>query len=344
MPSKISKGKCISVLGAVPAVHAEDPTISITASNGSTVCPASPLSGTWSGDTCTISGPVTIMSGTILDIGVGVSVTVSGGAADSFHNYGIIDNYGTMTGTSGSSNWAIENDNIINNYGTMTGSGFIGVQNSGTINNAGTMTGSSSSSGGYGIDNAGTINNDGAMTGVSSLFDGIYNGNNIYDYCGVTLTDSSYSGNMPNAVACYTVTFDQSGIPSGVTWGITASWGPFVLPEDHTGTGASITVLATGSMTYSFDTVTNSGTTYSCTSASISGGLGSYSLSPTFCAPMNGILVGASGTVSADYSATSSTGVPQFPLGLSVLFALVAPALLVLRKKTLSFKKAVDLV
>jgi hypothetical protein len=49
---------------------------------------------------------------------------------------------------------------------------------------------------------------------------GIYNPNpvkNYYfinDYCGATLSDSSYDGNSPNTFYCQTVTFGQSGLPT----------------------------------------------------------------------------------------------------------------------------------
>ena len=61
----------------------------------------------------------------------------------------------------------------------------------------------------------------------------------------------------------YSVTFDQSGIPtSGVTWGVTVGG------TDHTGSGSSITVSGlTGTQTYSYDSpVSGSGGIYTCTS------------------------------------------------------------------------------
>jgi hypothetical protein len=232
----------VSLLGAVPAVHAAPRTItiptSITTSNGSMVCFGS-FGGTWGGDTCTVMGTLTFE--TTIDIGSGVTLAVSS-VNPSIVNAGTINNDGTMTGTSGSD----------------------GISNSGTINNAGTMTGTSSGTVGI-LAFSGTINNDGTMTGSGPTY-GIYNGGTINDFCGVTVTVDS--GNAPNAISCYPVTFDQSGIPtSGVNWGVTASWGPFVLPVDHTGTGGSIAISARGSLTYSYDSpVAGSGVTYVCRS------------------------------------------------------------------------------
>jgi len=331
----------IALLGFSPlmlasAVHAAT-VISITTSNGSSVCPDS-LGGIWSGDTCTISGALTISATTILDVGAGVTVIANAGSGTDiagFINEGIINNDGTMTGTStGVSSDGIFNDGgTINNEGTMTATnsgagGAIGsdaIGNFGTINNAGSMTGSSSGSntvgiGNYnsavinnqgtmsgstsdtasdGIVNGATINNDGTFTGTSTGPHGIYNYGTINDYCGVTLSSTPPLGDIsPNTISCYTVTFDQSGIPtSGVTWGVTASWGPFVLPVDNTGTGASIALSATGSLTYSYDTpITSSGTTYDCASGCTG--------TPT---------VSSAVTFSATYSAFVSTPPPPPP-------------------------------
>ncbi len=232
-----------AVVAAPPAAHAQS-VISITTSDGSTVCngtnTGSLIDGSWSGSTCTVSPNLTIPSGTTLDVGAGVTVTASFG----FSNSGTINNAGTVSaGGNG-----ISNSGTINSYGTVSGTGVAGVA---------------------GISNSGTINNNGTMSGRSDSAVAISNSGTINDYCGVTLSDTSYGGPSPNAISCYTVTFDQSGIPSGVTWGVTASWGPFVLPEDHTGTGASITVQLTGSLTYAYDTpVTSSDVSYDCTGCS----------------------------------------------------------------------------
>jgi fibronectin-binding autotransporter adhesin len=295
-----------------PAAHAAT-VISITTANGFSVCPGS-LGGIWSGDTCTISGALTVSSATILDVGAGVTVTADDGSGTSpagiinlgtitnegtltgssscspcdgiFNNGGTINNDGTMTGTTSGNGGskgsdAIGNFGAINNYGTMTGSSSgtnsaaIGNYLSAVINNAGTLSGSTSVATNNAIvngnltSNAAVINNDGTLTGTSAGSHGIYNYGTINDYCGETVSSTPSLGDVaPNAVSCYTVTFDQNGITNlAVTWGVTVSWGPFVLSEYHTGTGGSIALSATGSLTYSYDSsVAGSGTTYDCTS------------------------------------------------------------------------------
>jgi len=55
-------------------------------------------------------------------------------------------------------------------------------------------------------------------------------------------------GYGPVSVTPYSFTFDQTGIPSSVTWGVTVG------STDHTGTGGSITVTGiVGAQTYSYD-------------------------------------------------------------------------------------------
>ena len=352
-----------SVLATVPAAHASSNVISITTSDGATVCPGS-LNGTWAAatDTCSITGTLAVSSGTTLDVGPGVTVvaaaggggdasgvanlgvvynhgnisgSTSNGNANGVGNLGVIYNYGSLTGTTsaGSGTAGIGNyGGNIDNYGTMRGSttggsSTNGIWNGGgTVNNGGTMTGTTSGSGSYtggigiskgainnrgimtgssssggsltnGIyDGGGAINNDGTMRGTSTGGggSGIYNptGSVLNDYCGVSPTYSSYSGSgAKNAIPCYAVTFGQAGVPSGVTWGVTASWGPFVLPENHTGSGATIAVQATGPINYTYFTpIMSSGTAYQC--ASGCSGTAAVS-SPT--------------AFSATYSAASST-------------------------------------
>ena len=245
---------------AVPAAHAAT-TYTITASDGSG-CTA--LGGSWGAPTCTVTGTLTVNSGDTLDVGAGVTVAATS-SADGIINDGTINNDGVMTGSSSCGD-GIVNSGTINNVETMPGSsscGSAGIGNSGTINNDGTMSGS----GGYGgitNDGAGTINDDGTMSGSGGFY-GIHNGGTINGYCGATVTVDI--GSSPVAIPCYTVTFDQTGLPSGATWGVTANWGPFVLPVDHTASGSSVTVQVSGSLTYSFDTpVTQSGTTFGCSS------------------------------------------------------------------------------
>ena len=371
----------VSVLGVVPATRSQTVT-SISTSNGATVCPNS-LSGNWSGtnDTCSIKGPLVIASGTALDIGTGVALTIPAGVGDGIDNNGVIDNNGTISSEGGSvgnggygygvySDGVIDNDGTlfahggggtkgiwntatgtINNAGAMTGEsdnnsgvsnggtinnagtlkGYsvhdIGISNTGTIDNTGTMTANSSAgpgsgfsnlqggtvnnagnmtgtSGGEGFFNFGTIDNEGAMTGIGTgggsygmvnvatiNDDGALNGTGashgvvncggegftctingafvvgtINDYCGATPT-GTFIGVAPNAISCYTDTFVQAGLPSGAAWGVTASWGPFALPRDHAGSGASVTLSLNGTIAYSYDSpAAAQGKTYYCSS------------------------------------------------------------------------------
>ena len=303
----------------VPATYAQSAT-SITTSDGSSVCPARPLSGIWNGttDTCTVWGTVSINSTTTLDIGAGVNVTGSSSGAYGIDNSGIINNDGTITGSG-------------------TGTDGTGIYNSGTINNAGTMAGSGTS---FGILNdGGRINNDGVMSGAGgpsgAAIDNIDTGD-INDYCGVTPSEPVSNMGAFNTVFCYTVTFEQTGLPaSGVTWGVNASWGPFD-SIDHTGTGTSITINATLSLTYSYDlSVTVSGTAYDC-STGCSGTIFvsrpstlSASYSPAASSKTN-----ASTSASAS-STKGSSGIPEFPFDLLILtvFTVLVPLSYVLVRR-----------
>ncbi|MDG6908801.1 MAG: Ig-like domain repeat protein [Nitrososphaerota archaeon] len=314
-----------------PAAHAAN-VISITTSDGSTVCPGS-LGGTWSGSTCTMP-EATIPSGTTLDVGAGVDVTATNNYIG-ISNSGIINNYGTISGTAGTD--GILNAATINNHGTMDGIGVNGIgirNNGGAINNDGTMTGAVSGLiAGTGIYNTGTINNDGAMDSTASggaIDLGLYNGGTINDYCGVTPSSPAFSGNSLNAIACYTVTFDQSGIPTtGVTWGVTVTW-PFGA-TDHTGTGGSIAVPSLGgSLTYSLDTpVTGSVATYVCITGCT--GTPTVSAAVTFLAAYvaetttsvfvspTSVSNGTSVTYSATVSPSTATGTVAFTVGSTAL-------------------------
>lgn len=159
---------------AVPA--AAETTISITTTNGYLVCPAYPLSGTWLGDTCTISGPLGITSDTTLSIGTGVTVTVSSTAGDGVDNGGTITNDGTLNASTSSagSDAALYNDGTIQNSGTIiandSGSTSVaGIDNYGAITNEGTVSASDSYVGGYGVTNQGTITNDGSLTSSNTI-------------------------------------------------------------------------------------------------------------------------------------------------------------------------------
>ena len=193
--------------------------------------------------------------------------SISGDWSDSFENYGIVNNYGAVTGTTSGSH-----TDGVGNYqqGTYTDSGII--NNLGTI--TGTSTGSGSDSQGIYNDNGATINNDGRIYGVTtstgtSYVYGLWNyeGATINDYCGVELvgTPTIQNDGTIDSISCHSVTFGQTGIPSGAAWWVEASWGPF--PVNYTGTGSSINVPLTGSLTYSYvASVTSSGNTYVCTS------------------------------------------------------------------------------
>ena len=181
---------------------------------------------------------------------------------------------GNITGSSTSSvrGNGIIDFGLINSAGTIlgtaTGRGGPAIYNLGVINNEGAMTGGGSAVFG-GIANYGSINNDGAVTGTDSNRSAlsINNGGSINNYCGVALRYSLYKGTPPNAVSCYTATFAQGGLPSGAAWGVSASWGPFIIPVRHSGTGASIPVDLNGTLEYYYDTsVTSSGRSYYCSS------------------------------------------------------------------------------
>ncbi|MGI0088280.1 MAG: beta strand repeat-containing protein [Nitrosotalea sp.] len=253
-----------------------------------------------------------------------------------YNNVGIINNYGYMDAAAAySGGTGIKNTGTntvfgtINNAGTMIGdSGFFGIDNTpgNTINNAGTMAGT-----GYldGIVSGGIINNAGAMSGISTAPSGtnnygIGNSGTINDYCGVT-PSGSYNGNAPNNISCYNVSFNQTGIQaSGVTWGVTASWGPFI-SFDNTGTGTGITLQATGPLTYSYDTpISSSGTSYGCGSecsgsATITGATtftANYVVvvptsTSVSCSPLS-VSVGSPSTCTATVTGNSPTGTVTF--------------------------------
>jgi hypothetical protein len=249
----------------------------LTASSGSTLCP-NYLGGSWDGatNTCSMSGTLTVSSGSTLNVDSGVTLTVSSSGNDGVDNYGTINNHGTISGT-GSLNDGIYNDGTIFNTGTMSGSGVYGAgfANSGVLNNEGTISGSASGSASDGVANGGTINNAGSIsgrTGGDAYLGGydISNQGTITNYCSGSLSFSSqsYSGLYPTFVSCYTTTFDESGLPTGSTWGVTVSWGPFSA-VDYTGTGSSVVVQASGALTYSYDTPVTSPSSgeYNCISS-----------------------------------------------------------------------------
>jgi hypothetical protein len=282
-------------------------------------------------------------------------------------NVGTINNYetGDLWFGAGNTNFGILNSGTINNDGFLQAySDLYGIVNNGTINNEGEVQANGGSTwledtaySGQGIYNewAGTINNVGPMNGTSSwsgmsplpdltLPYGIYNqGGAINEYCDPTslmLTYSSYGGAPPNPIYCSTYGWLVEGIDGALRAGadvyLTLSWGPFVLPwTDAFYLGsyneAFIGANATGLLAYSFPFH------LSCSLPDL----------PTRNCPQSVSLYtcqsGCSGTVTypegvfiVTYSLSPTpppAGIPQFPLGLALLFALMIPALLLLRKR-----------
>jgi hypothetical protein len=117
----------------------------------------------------------------------------------------------------------------------------------GTINNVGVK-----------VDGTSAWGEIGDMTGYLTPPYGIYNRGAINDYCGETLTYSSYDGNSPNTISCHTVQFYVESPDATLDQAyITLSWGPFVLPwtqpaSEGYGYTVVFTYPATGSLTYSF--------------------------------------------------------------------------------------------
>ena len=197
----------ISALGAVPAAHAQDTTmISITTSNGATVCPHY-LNGAWdqATSTCSIAkaGSVTlsgeewvmvieilhflfdmsldpeyalyIPQGTTLNVGFGVYIYATSSASSpedevyAIINAGTLNNNGTIEGYS-SGNGVMLNSGTINNRGWMQfgyPDASFGILNTGTINN-GQPGYLRGFSDLYGVINSGTINNNGVLEGEGS--------------------------------------------------------------------------------------------------------------------------------------------------------------------------------
>jgi hypothetical protein len=208
----------ISVLRVVPAAHAQSTTtISITTSNGATVCPSS-LNGAWdiakTSDTCTITAVASfslsgedwaligelldflfgmildpnvalyISQGTTLKVGQGVTISA---ASDGFAivNTGTINNDGYIIGVGGEDG-GLANNGTINNNGWLEGDATnLGIVNNGVINDYGQEVLGYSDL--YGIINTGTINNIGVLEGDGgSMFvdDTATTGQGIYNYGG----------------------------------------------------------------------------------------------------------------------------------------------------------------
>ncbi len=205
---------------------------------------------------------------------------------------------------------------------------------------------------------------------------GIYNvAGAINDYCGTPLTDSSYGGTAPNPISCATVVFyvEGEGVTGAIVGGesvpgedvyIAMSWGPFVLPwtdgewQEESFSPANSNTITTLVVFYELIPATES-FTYSFPSHLICtthpwpaiGNVVPTSNCAAMGQPLYTCLSGCSGTVTlaegehGPFVVTYSplvpptippTGVPQFPLGFAILFALAVPSLLLLRKRALS--------
>jgi len=175
------------------------------------------------------------------------------------YNGGTFTSSGTITiETSGTDTDGIVNDQTFSNYGTVAveNSGSIyGIWNNGgigaTLTNYGTLTVENSGTTGiYNYNGAAIINECDATITVENT-----GGTGIANEGGSTITNnggsiSGYSGTVTQGTECTTssVTFDQTGIPSAVTWGVTVGG------THYTGTGGSITVNdLTGTVAYSYD-------------------------------------------------------------------------------------------
>jgi hypothetical protein len=304
----------------------------------------------------TSDGFAVINAGTINNNGSIIGVS---GGDGGLSNIGTINNGqgGYLQFGATNVNLGIINDGYINNIGYLQGySDLYGIINEGTINNIGELEGDGGSTWlgdtattGQGIYNyGGHINNFGVVTGDSSWGDigqppqlvypyGINNGGALNDYCG-NLQDlgwispdyhpliySSYGGTPPNPISCDPVQFQVYGITDGALASsvqITVSWGPFVLPwSDRSVGGYNMLIFdvpATEPLTYSFPGEVGLYTCQSGCSGTVTNG----------------------GPVVVVYSVVNPAppaGVPQFPLGAALLFALLVPALLVLRKRVVSF-------
>ena len=169
----------------IPSAHAAT-VLSITSSNGSTVCPAAPLSGTWdpTTDTCSTSAELDVTSGETLDIGTGVTVAVSTTGSQDIYDNGTINNDGTINlGGNPGDGLVPDVGGTLNNAGTIDGGSGTeqAIWSLGAIYNYGTVSVSVVGSGSCGtgcyyngadaIWNGGTIDNYGTMSGVTTASD-----------------------------------------------------------------------------------------------------------------------------------------------------------------------------
>ncbi|MDG6988726.1 MAG: hypothetical protein JRN21_05295 [Nitrososphaerota archaeon] len=288
----------VALAGSTNATALSTQTVALMTTDGSSACPLLSPYATWTPatDTCLVAAPLDVLAGETLDVGTGVTLTLQAGSTG-LSNLGTVNNEGYINGDG---NPGIKNNGTINNAGiiNVTSGASEGVANGGTIDNAGTLIGISGVGNAgvgqvevvalAGISNFGTINNAGTLNGTAIHgTTGIYNApsvsfyiNNdlfhtapgvIFDYCGVAPTSiPPLTGVEPTGVSCYVVTFDQSGIPAGVAWGLSASWGPFVIPLNSTTDGGSVVFgvnTTLGSLVYSYKAPSATpGTQYDCVS------------------------------------------------------------------------------
>jgi hypothetical protein len=107
----------VALSGATPTSYANT-TVDLSASDGSAVCPSTPLYGLWSVSTvtCTFTQGITIPSGVTLIVDAGI--TVSSGEFD-FNVAGALTNYGSIIS---GGKFGTESTGVFTNYGKYTDS------------------------------------------------------------------------------------------------------------------------------------------------------------------------------------------------------------------------------
>ena len=338
-------------------------------------CESVAFGGTWTGSTCTISS-YSIGSTQTLEIPSGVTLAITDDGILNNAGRVTIDNGGTLTIEGGYYNpngdgvgiTQLTNTGTINNAGTInidnlqsdhSQDGNDGIDNGGTINNEATGVINVDNGNGYGLDNYGTILNSGTVNVANpsglTLSTG-YSGPNVADAlndgglyntatftnqaCGALAGDGSdsYGVTIPSGGCTFPLSFQQSGIPNGVNWGVTIGTTDYPCSTYCTGSGSTlvVSVFVTGSptLTYSYDTpVAGSSTTYNCHSgcsgsATISGATTLLAASYIVYSPIL-TTTSSSTSVTLGVSAPTLTDVATLSGGLnptgSITFTLVAP-------------------
>lgn len=324
--------------------------------------------------TITGSGYIPIDIGVTLTVNSLGNVFVNnGGASGSYgiENAGTIVNDGSITventgvGTYG-----------IYSYGTITGSGQFDVKNSagygieligGTFSNSGTVTVEQTGFA-LGIETSGTTTTHGAIINFGSMIvksnTGLTVGISLTPAGGtttnvgsITIENSGGSSvgidnyNLVDNSASGTITIENSGTASvGLFNEFSSSFdnsGSVTIQNsvtDSTGVYNEATINAAAGGTVSNEC---SGRIYIDNTAGV--GLDNYNIIDNY-GVVSGTITEEQGGVFNDYSATCSTttttsststslggtSVPQFPLGVALLFALLVPALLIVRKRAMS--------